>query len=257
MVEEVRCSVVMSDRLNTIACGFDPRSPRISAFHIHEWIYENLHTAEENIRMIQVDGPRKRVYIKFTDEESMNTTIQNTEGQISFRHDNGEISKVFNEIAGMGTKKIRIASLPPQVKGNEIGACMSRYGEVKSIRDEVWTSAYRYKVYNGIRIVEIKLKQLLPSHMSIVGKDAIISYDGQPPTCYRCNETGHQQLECPRRKRLGLTNTTQPTQTWADIVSNKTQKQIYNTSVVQKSPNNEIGMKRISTLPEVNSERKN
>ena len=153
---------------------------------------------------------------------------------------------------GNGTKKIRIASLPPEVKENEIRDCMSRFGEVKSIRDEIWTSAYRYKVYNGIRIVEMKLKQHLPS---IAGNDAIISYDGQPPTCYRCNETGHEQLECPRRKRLGLNNITQPTPTWADIVSNKTQEQLYNTSAVQKSPNNEIGTKRTSILPEVNSEK--
>jgi len=101
----------------------------------------------------------------------------------------------------------------------------------------------------------MKIKQHLPSHMSIAGNDAIISYDGQPPTCYRCNETGHQQLECPRRKRLGLNSTTQPTPTWADIVSNKTQEQHYNTYAVQNSPNNEIGTKRISTLPEVNSEK--
>jgi len=46
----------------------------------------------------------------------------------------------------MGTKKITIASLPPEVKQNEIRASMSRYGEVENIRDEVWTSAYRYKV---------------------------------------------------------------------------------------------------------------
>ena len=26
----------MSDRHNTIVCCFDPRSPRITAFHIHE-----------------------------------------------------------------------------------------------------------------------------------------------------------------------------------------------------------------------------
>jgi len=65
---------------------------------------------------------------------------------------------------------------------------MSKYEEVKSIRDEMWTSAYRYKVNNGIRIVEMKLKLHLPSHMAIAGNDALISYDGQPPTCYRCNE---------------------------------------------------------------------
>ena len=151
----------------------------------------------------------------------------------------------------MGTKKLRLASLPPYVKENDIRVCMSRYGEVKRIRDDGWTYAYRYKVYNGIRIVEMKLKQHLPSHMSIAGNDAIISYDGQPPTCYRCNEKGHQQLECPGIKRLGLNNSTRPTQTWTDIESNKTQEQLPNTSVLQKSPIHEIGTNRIGTLPGV------
>jgi len=151
----------MSDRLNTIVCGFDPRSPQVNAFHIHEWIYEKPHIAEENKRMIQIDGPRRRVYIKFADEECMNTILQNTKEQLEFRHDNGEISKVFIEIAGMGTKEIKIPSLPPEVNENEIRACMSRYGEVKSIRDEVWASVYRYKVYNGIRIVEMKFNTYL------------------------------------------------------------------------------------------------
>ena len=76
---EVSSSVLMSDRLNTIVCGLDPRSHRLNAFHIHEWIYENLHIAEENIRMILTDGPRRRVYIKVTDEDCMNTVLQNTE----------------------------------------------------------------------------------------------------------------------------------------------------------------------------------
>jgi len=60
----------------------------------------------------------------------------------------------------------------------------------------------------------------MPSHLTIAGNNALISYDGQPPTCYRCNEPGHQ-AECPRRKRLDP-----PTHgmqsTWADIVSNAT-----------------------------------
>jgi len=61
----------------------------------------------------------------------------------------------------------------------------------------------------------------MPSHLTIAGNDALISYDGQPPTCYRCNEPGHQQTDCPRCKRLdppthGLKST------WADIVSNAT-----------------------------------
>jgi len=43
----------------------------------------------------------------------MHAVLQDTVGQLELRHDNGEISRVFTEIAGMGTKKIRITSLPP------------------------------------------------------------------------------------------------------------------------------------------------
>ena len=84
-----------------------------------------------------------------------------------------------------------------------------------SIRDKLLAAAYRYKVYNGIRIVEIKLKRHLSSHIFIAGNDALISYDGQPPPCYRCNETGHQQIDCPRKKRLDHLTINRKS-TWAD-----------------------------------------
>jgi len=153
--------------------------------------------------MLQIDGARKRIYIKFTDGEYMNQILQDTEGHLEYKHDNGEISQVQIEIVGMETKKVMVANLPPEVKENEIKAHMSKYGDVRRIGDEMWAAAYRYKVYNGTRIVEMRLKQHVPSNMSITGNDALISYDGQPQTCYRRNETGHRRQACPRGKRLG------------------------------------------------------
>jgi len=107
----------------------------------------------------------------------------------------------------MGTKRIRIAGHPPEVKEATIKESLSKYGEIGHIRDEMWEVIYRYKVFNGIKIVEIKLKRYMSCHLTIVGNNALISYDGQPPTWYRCNEPGHQQPECPRRKRLEPRNT--------------------------------------------------
>jgi hypothetical protein len=58
---------------------------------------------------------------------------------MEYRHYDGEISQVFIDLAGMGIKKIRIAILPPDVKEIMIKECLSKYGEVKSIRVELWT----------------------------------------------------------------------------------------------------------------------
>ena len=66
----------MGDRLNTIVCIFDLRSPRITAYQIHDWIYERIRLPEKDVRMLQIDGPGRRVYIKFTTSEQMYAVLQ-------------------------------------------------------------------------------------------------------------------------------------------------------------------------------------
>jgi hypothetical protein len=106
------------------------------------------------------------------------------------------------------------------VNASQIRACLVKYGEVKEIRDEMWTRVYRYKVSNGIRIADMNLKEYVPSHMTIDGHRTLISYDRQPATCYGCNNTGHYYQDCPSRKRVMLSDRVTQPSTWADIVAN-------------------------------------
>jgi hypothetical protein len=66
----------LNDRQNTIVCCFDLRTPRVTAFHIHEWINETLKLAEKDVCIIQIDGPRRRAYIKFTLSARMQTVCR-------------------------------------------------------------------------------------------------------------------------------------------------------------------------------------
>jgi hypothetical protein len=86
-------------------------------------------------------------------------------------------------------RKIRIANLPPEVQVCQIKGSLEKYGEVKEIREEKWTRTYRYQVSNGVKVVEMNLKHV-PSHMTIEGHRALISYGGQPDTCYGCKIQG-------------------------------------------------------------------
>ena len=128
----------MCDRRNTIVCSFDVRSPRINAFQIHEWLYETVRLTEDDVRVIQIDGPIRKEYVKFVNSERMMRVLQPIQGDLNFHHENGEISKETVDIAGVGSRRVRVSALPPEVTEAQITNVMSTYGDVKKIHDEVW-----------------------------------------------------------------------------------------------------------------------
>jgi hypothetical protein len=51
----------MCERQNTIVCAFGLRNPRISAYEIHEWIYTQMCIIDQEVTMVQSDGPKRHV----------------------------------------------------------------------------------------------------------------------------------------------------------------------------------------------------
>jgi len=60
----------MAERLNTIMCTFDPTSPRITTYDIHEWIQQVLRIPEHTVGVIQIDGANRQVFIKVTNNDT-------------------------------------------------------------------------------------------------------------------------------------------------------------------------------------------
>jgi len=188
--------------------------------------------------MIQIEGPKRHVFIKFANTERMQHILKETNGQMEFRHDNGELSMVKIEPAGMEVRRIITANLPAEVHDRIIRKMLTKYGEVKDITEDTWSSVYRCKVSNGIRKATVNLKQHIPSYITIANNRVLITYEGQPPTCYGCNGTGHQYLECPRRKQLRLQQTKPPNPTWADILQGTTSTRTDTEQEVNTAPQN-------------------
>ena len=113
----------------------------MSAFDIHERIYETLHLQKHEIVMMQIDGIRRHVYIKFREPQRMQTILTATQGQGEFRHEDREISKVRIEADGLGMRRVRVASLPPEVEHKTLKMAMGAYGEIRDIQAEISSNA--------------------------------------------------------------------------------------------------------------------
>jgi len=104
----------MAERLNTIFCTFDPTSPRVTAYDIHEWIQQVLRIPEHTVSMIQIDGIKRQLFIKLIDNAYVQALLRETNGQAEYKHHSEVLSIVNIAIAGMGTKRVRFTNLPPE-----------------------------------------------------------------------------------------------------------------------------------------------
>jgi hypothetical protein len=208
----------LGERKSTLVVSFNLQSPRTSAYTIHAWVRQQLRLTEDDLRLLQVDGAKRKVYSKFVSEEKMYAVLRETGGTRAYAHENGEISDVRIEIAGMGVRKVRIANLSPEAPDSAIRAVMAKYGEIKGIVEERWARSYDFAIPNGIRVVEIDLKTHVPSHLLILGQRVLVQYDGQPFTCFGCSEEGHQYSECPHRRTRVAPAPASGVMTWAEMV---------------------------------------
>ena len=98
-------------------------------------------------------------------------------------------------VAVMGTKPIRVANLPSEVPNDTLRAGLANFGKVQDIHTEIWSKAYRYSAANGIQ-VSLTLTRHVPSYLTVTGHRVLLSYDGQPVTCYGCGEADHMYSVC-------------------------------------------------------------
>jgi hypothetical protein len=209
----------MTNRKNEVVCTFDLTAPRLSAYEVHIWIRDELRLPLQDVYLVQLDGHKRSVYIKLQDQAAVDNLLRATNGNVQCKHSNGEVSYVQLDSAGMGRRRIRVAYLPHDIPDEVLTSALIPYGRVWEVNHESWTGNYVYHVPSGVRYVTMTLTKHVPSTLFIANERVLLTYEGQPATCYVCSAIGHISSACPsRRTRTQAHRLTNP-MTYADIVA--------------------------------------
>jgi hypothetical protein len=160
----------MAESHNTVVCSFDLTSPRITAHDIHEWSFAVLQIPEHIVQMIKIDDIKRHVYIKLVDANSVHALLQDMAGQAEYKYPIGEMSIVHFALAGLSTKRSRVANLPQEASNDTLKAALAPYGKIMNILNERWSKFYRYPVDNGVRQVPMVLSRHAPSCLTVAGQ---------------------------------------------------------------------------------------
>jgi hypothetical protein len=125
-----------------------------------------------------------------------------------------------------------VANLLPETSQEELRASLIPYEKIINIETERWSKHYRYAVENGVRRVTIMMNRQVPSHLTVAGCRVLLSYEGQPATCYGCGEVGHVYQGCPARQKLSQARIAPTQQTYANVVSAPTARKEYHPTTV-------------------------
>ena len=91
-------------------------------------------------------------------------------------------------------KWVNVTRLSYGVSDEAVVDALSPFGRVMKVKMDAYKN-----IYVGTRNVQIEIRSAIPSRLMIAGHSCMVFHDGQQPTCFACNATGHTSRDCPDR----------------------------------------------------------
>lgn len=180
-------------RKNTLIVDFSVLPKRPDASQVEKFLDKKVQLQLSDTTNIQLHNIRNCVFIEMIDGETA-LRYQNAHNNrhVIYCGDKGFKIPVYVE---KETVTVRVHDLPPQMSHITVLNFIQQYGTAISITRERW-KRYFPGVYNGVRVLQMKLDRPIPSFVTINGESTLVTYRNQPKTCFHCGRTAHPKQKC-------------------------------------------------------------
>ena len=196
-----------SVRKNILVIDFSVLPDRPNLEVVQRFVEKGLGITSSDLKSIQLHNIRHCVLIEMADPGAATKIATETHCKYAFKTHPGIKIPVYVDD---NTVDVRIHDLPLDMPNTKIAEAMREYGEVLTIRDEVWRNFFT-GVPNGVRVLKMKLSKPVPSYITVCELSTLATYTGQIASCRRCGKKRHVSKSCA--EAIKLTENKQPKQT--------------------------------------------
>ncbi|XP_039441294.1 uncharacterized protein LOC120422034 [Culex pipiens pallens] len=164
-------------RRNAVVIDFNVMPVRPDIETVTKFISKDLKLDQQRVKNLQLNNSRNHVIIELGSPEEASDLVD----QHNLKHKDN-------------ATQVRIHDLPPHMPNDLIVSHLEAYGEVKSIRREVWRE-YFPGIPNGVRVVRMVLKKPIPSFIKVETEISYTSYNQQYQQQKHHNQQKQQQQQ--------------------------------------------------------------
>ncbi|XP_055529171.1 uncharacterized protein LOC129721070 [Wyeomyia smithii] len=184
-------------RVNTAVIDFASCVPRPPIREVEKIIKSEMRINIDEVDSIQMHHVRNCVLITFKLLDAAEKFIN--ENNMKHRIRNEQLNYLIPVYMEDNAIDVRIHDLPRAFSPRSIERVIGEYGEVLSIRHDTWKNFFP-GVYNGVRIVRMRLTKPIPSFVTFAGRtyseQSLVTYKNQRATCQWCGLEAHPGNPC-------------------------------------------------------------
>lgn len=204
-------------RKNTLVVDLSVLPARPEAGKVHQFLVNEIKLQLSDVKSIQLHNTRKCVFLEMVNNETALRYEKAHNIKRVFVWNNKEFK--IHVYVDSEAVTVRVHDLPPSVPYKTVGDFMAKFGEVISIQSERWRQ-YFPGIPNGVRVLQMRLRGSIPSHINIENEVCFVKHKNQQRTCKWCSRAVHPKQKClevtaAENEKTATTSTTpqSPTET--------------------------------------------